>query len=134
MWEHSQGLWVGGLCLLQAPVAAPETQTMSVPGGCPDCASSASHHLPRLVAGGRGEGAPGSLTPLRAECLALGRILPYYQPPELLIARISVMSGGAFAELKRARGWISFYKLLGDEGKDMGPGVKDTRSRLEMRK
>lgn len=38
MWECSQGLWVGGLCLLweehpeQGPEAAPETQTMSIPG------------------------------------------------------------------------------------------------------
>lgn len=38
MWECSQGLRVGGLCLLpeehseQGPVAAPETQTMSLPG------------------------------------------------------------------------------------------------------
>lgn len=38
MRECSQGLWVGGLCLLreehpeQGPVPAPETQTMSIPG------------------------------------------------------------------------------------------------------
>lgn len=44
------------------------------------------------MAGGRGEGARGSLTPLRAECLGLGRIQTYYKPPELLISWISVMS------------------------------------------
>lgn len=84
------------------------------------------------MAGGRGEGARGSLTPLRAECLALGRIQPYYQPPELLISWISVTSGGAFADLKRVKGRISFHKLLGEEGKDMGPGVKITQTRLGM--
>lgn len=46
----------------------------------------------RLMAGGRGEGARGSLTPLRAECLGLGRIQTYYKPLELLISWISVMS------------------------------------------
>lgn len=64
------------------------------------------------MAGVRGEGAWGSLTPLRAECLGLGRIQTYYKPLEWLISWISVMSRGAFFGLKRARVWILFHKLL----------------------
>lgn len=76
---------------------------------------SVPHLLPiihqRRMAGGRGEGAWGSLTPLRAECLGLGRIQTYYKPPELLISWISVMSQEAFSGLKRARVCILFHKL-----------------------
>lgn len=79
-------------------------RTWALPG-----VRSVPHLLPIIAQteGRRQRGrSPGSLTPLRAECLALARIQPYYQPPELLISWISVMSGGAFTELKRAGGWI----------------------------
>lgn len=102
MWEHS-GVSGWEVCVSRMR----NTRSTVLPSACPRdtnhdrtleqlgvpsiliCFPSPAR---RRMAGGGGEGARGSLTPLRAECLGLGRIQTYYKPPELLISWISVMS------------------------------------------